>query len=481
MGSIGMSEPASGAVAAGPTASPRPTAQKRVFNLAWPVIGESFLETMLMVVDTWMVAQLSTAAIAGVGTSVQVLFFIIAALGALSVGSSVLVAQAYGAGKLVEAARLARQSIVWSVILSLPLALTGFLLAGPVIGLFGVEADVARIGKEYLQVTMATVVVLIVLMIGGGALRGLGDSQTPMRVTALANFVNVFLTYGLIFGVAGLPGLGAVGSAWGTFLSRLLAAVLLLIVMWRGRQGVSISGRSNNWLPEISVANSVLRIGVPAALEQLLTSAAFTSMTAIVATLGTAALASHRIAFNVLSLSFLPGFGFAIAATALVGQSVGAREPKEGAEAAAIATRWAVVWMAVMGAVSYLLAEPILRLFSQDPAVVSDGVDAIRVVALAQPFWAILFVQSGALRGMGNTSFPLRANTGGIWATMIIAWVAVNYFDGGITRVWGVFLITSPVMAVILWKRFSRAVREWSDQVEGEPHQIGQTEAAVSQ
>ena len=475
-----MNESASGAVAAGPAAPPRPTAQKRVFNLAWPVIGESFLETMLMVVDTWMVAQLSTAAIAGVGASVQVLFFIIAALGALSVGSSVLVAQAYGAGKLAEAARLARQSIVWSIILSLPLALTGFFLAGPVIALFGVEADVARIGKEYLQVTMATVVVLIVLMIGGGALRGLGDSQTPMRVTALANFVNVFLTYGLIFGVAGLPALGAVGSAWGTFLARLLAAVLLLIVMWRGRQGVSISGRSN-WLPEISVASSVLRIGVPAALEQLLTSAAFTSMTAIVATLGTAALASHRIAFNVLSLSFLPGFGFAIAATALVGQSVGAREPEEGAEAAAIATRWAVVWMAAMGVVSYLLAEPIMRLFSQEAAVVSDGVAAIRVVALAQPFWAVLFVQSGALRGMGNTSFPLRANTGGLWSTMIIAWLAVNYLDGGIAHVWGVFLITSPVMAIVLWKRFRRAVGEWSDQVEGRSPQLGQTEAAVSQ
>ncbi len=475
-----MNESASGAVAAGPTAPPRPTAQKRVFNLAWPVIGESFLETMLMVVDTWMVAQLSTAAIAGVGASVQVLFFVIAALGALSVGSSVLVAQAYGAGKLVEAARLARQSIVWSIILSLPLALTGFFLAGPVIALFGVEADVARIGKEYLQVTMATVVVLIVLMIGGGALRGLGDSQTPMRVTALANFVNVFLTYGLIFGVAGLPALGAVGSAWGTFLSRLLAAVLLLIVMWRGRQGVSISGRSN-WLPEISVASSVLRIGVPAALEQLLTSAAFTSMTAIVATLGTAALASHRIAFNVLSLSFLPGFGFAIAATALVGQSVGAREPEEGAEAAAIATRWAVVWMAAMGVVSYLLAEPIMRLFSQEAAVVGDGVAAIRVVALAQPFWAVLFVQSGALRGMGNTSFPLRANTGGLWSTMIIAWLAVNYLDGGIAHVWGVFLITSPVMAIVLWKRFRRAVGEWADQVEDGSPQLGQAEAAVSQ
>ena len=474
-----MNESAAGAVSASAEEPPRPSAQKRVFNLAWPVIGESFLETMLMVVDTWMVAQLSTAAIAGVGASVQVLFFIIAALGALSVGSSVLVAQAYGAGKLAEAARLARQSIVWSVILSLPLAVIGYFLAGPVIALFGVEADVARIGKEYLQVTMGTVVVLIVLMIGGGALRGLGDSQTPMRVTALANFVNVFLTYGLIFGVAGLPALGAVGSAWGTFLSRLLAAALLVFVMWRGRKGVSISG--NNWLPEFSVASSVLRIGVPAALEQLLTSAGFTTMTAIVATLGTAALASHRIAFNVLSLSFLPGFGFAIAATALVGQSVGAHEPEEAAEAASIATRWAAIWMAAMGVVSYLLAEPIMRLFSQEDAVVHAGVAAIQVVALAQPFWAVLFVQSGALRGMGNTSFPLRANTGGIWSTMLIAWLAVTYFNGGIAHVWGVFLLTSPVMAVVLWKRFKRAVKEWSEVADESTQQFTQAEAVGTQ
>ncbi len=298
-----QSESADGGTGDATIAATRPTPKKRVFDLAWPVIGESFLETMLMVVDTWMVAQLSTAAIAGVGASVQVMFFIIAALSALGVGSSVLVAQAFGARKLVEAARLARQSIVWSILISVPLAVTGYFLAGPIIGLFGTEADVARIGEEYLQVTMATVVVLVVLMIGGGALRGLGDSQTPMRVTALANVVNIFLTYGLIFGVAGLPALGAVGSAWGTFLSRLLAATLLLVVMWRGRQGVAIAGR-NNWLPEVKVASSILRIGVPAALEQLLTAAAFTLMTVIVAGLGTAALASHRIAFNVLSLSF---------------------------------------------------------------------------------------------------------------------------------------------------------------------------------
>ncbi len=454
-------EPTVGAPAAEIPAPARPSARRRVFDLAWPVIGESFLETMLMIVDTLMVARLGVAAIAGVGASVQVMFFIIAALSALSVGSNVLVAQAFGARKLAEASRLARQSILWSILLSIPLALLGFFLAGPIIRLFGVEADVAQIGEDYLQVTMATVVALVVLLIGGGALRGVGDSQTPMRVTALANVVNVFLTYGLIFGVAGLPALGAVGSAWGTFLSRLLAAALLLFVMWRGKRGVSISG-PGGWLPELRVASSLLRIGVPAALEQALISAGFTTMTMIVASLGTAALAAHRIAFNALSLSFLPGFGFAIAATALVGQSVGAQEPEQGAEATAIATRWATLWMAAMGALSFIFATPIMRLYSQDADVVRGGAATIQIVALAQPFWAILFVQSGALRGLGNTTFPLRANTGGIWTSMGIAWLAVTYLNGDLAHVWGVFLITSPIMAAVLWRRFQREAQEWA-------------------
>ena len=442
------------------TSSGRPSARRRVFDLAWPVIGENFLETMLGIVDTLMVAQLGTVAIAGVGTSLQVMFFIIAALSALSVGSNVLVAQAFGARKLADASRLARQTILWSVLLSVPLALLGFFFAAPVIGIFGVEPDVAQIGVEYLQVTMATVVVIIVLFIGGGALRGVGDSQTPMRVTALANIVNIFLTYALIFGVAGLPGMGAVGSAWGSFLSRLLAMALLLRVMWRGKQGVSIAG-PGSWLPDVQVAASVLRIGVPAALEQLLTSAAFTIMTMIVASLGTTALAAHRIAFNALSLSFLPGFGFGIAATALVGQSVGAQEPEEGAAATSIASWWAVLWMAIMGAISFVFATPIMRLFSQDAEVVRLGVAAIRAVALAQPFWAMIFVQSGALRGLGNTTFPLRTNTTGIWLTMGLAWLAVTYFNGGISHVWSAFLISSPLMAAFLWWRLRREVQTW--------------------
>src|SRR5262245_11694611 len=154
--------------------------RRRVLGLAGPVIGENLLETMLGIVDTLLVAGLGAAAIAGVGGALQVMFLLIAALSALAVGSSVLVAQAIGAGNPRRASQLARQSLLWSGILSVPLAIGGLLASGPIVAMFGMEPEVAQIATSYLQVTMGTVVVLVALLIGGGALRGAGDSRTPM-------------------------------------------------------------------------------------------------------------------------------------------------------------------------------------------------------------------------------------------------------------------------------------------------------------
>lgn len=433
--------------------------RRRVLGLAGPVIGENLLETLLGVIDTILVAGLGAAAIAGVGTALQVMFFLIAALSALAVGSSVLVAQAIGAGDTAQASRLARQSLLWSGLLSIPLALGGLLLSGTVIGFFGVEPEVARVGTEYLQVTMGTVVVLVALFIGGGVLRGAGNSRTPMVVTAIANVVNVGLAYGLIYGHFGLPALGAVGSAWGTFIARALALILLIGALWRGRNGVSIAG-AGGWLPDFGVAARVLRIGVPAALEQMLVSSAFFAMAIVVAGLGTATLAAHRIAINALSLSFLPGIGFGIAATALVGQSVGARRLSEGAAAARIATIWAVAWMSTLAAVFLIFAPQIMRLFTDDPGVIDAGANTLRVVALAQPLWAVMFVQSGALRGTGNTRFPLIVTGVGMWTTVALGYALLSTVGGGLVAVWGAFLIVAPVLATLHWRRFRRAVVE---------------------
>jgi MATE family multidrug resistance protein len=286
-----------------------------------------------------------------------------------------------------------------------------------VIGLFGLHSAVAQVAQDYLHITIATIVALIVTLIGG-VLRGVGDSRTPMLITALANLINVGLAYALIYGHFGLPALGAVGSAWATFVARLVGALLLVGVLWRGRNGVRISG-PGMWRPQPGVAWEVLRIGLPAALEELLVIGAFATLTPIVAGLGTTALvAAHRVVINVLSLSFLPGIGFGLAATALVGQAIGARRPDDAMAIARIALRWATIWMSALGLVFLLLAPQLMRIFTTDQQMIDSGAAAIWVVALAQPFWAATFVYAGVLRGTGNTCTPLLITGVVMWSVV---------------------------------------------------------------
>ena len=438
--------------------------QRRVLDLAWPVIGENFLQTLLGIIDTFLVASLGAAALAGVGGALQILFFVISALSALSVGSAVLVSQAFGARDFAHAGELARQSLLWSVIISIPLATVGFFLSESIIAIFNFEPDVAQIAVDYLEVTMATSVVMVAQIIGGGVLRGADDSRTPMLVTAFANIINVFLSYALIFGTFGLPALGAVGSAWASFLARAVGFLLLLFVLWQGRNGVSIRGQKN-WSPQLKPAKEIFKIGLPAAVEQLLITLSFIVLTIIVASLGTLTLAAHRIAMNALSLSFLPGLGFGLAATALVGQSLGGKRPDEGAAAARIATFWCLLWMGLLGVILFVFASPIMYLFTDDPVVVEVGSVGLRVVAFAQPFWAIFFVQAGALRGLGNTQFPLLVNASSMWIAVGLAYLLIQTVSPSLGSVWGGFLITAPITGAILWWRFQREIAGQSQRV----------------
>jgi putative MATE family efflux protein len=387
------------------------------------------------------------------------MFFIISALSATSVGSSVLVAQSVGAQDLPRASRLAKQSLVWSVIISIPLLVIGLVAADEIISIFGMEPEPSQIGADYLRVTMGTLSVLTLTLLGSGVLRGIGDSRTPMLISLFSNVINIFFAYGLIFGEFGMPELGAVGSAWGTFIARAIGFVILLWVMWRGVKGVSIRG-TDNWWPDWSLARQLLKIGIPAATEQMLNSVAFLTMSIIVAQLGTLALAAHRVALNAMSISFLPGLGFAIAATALVGQSIGARRPDEAKEVTHIATQWALIWMGALGVIFFFFAERIIAIFTPDPMVVEMGGAGLRAIALTQPFWAIGMVQSGGLRGTGNTQYPLRVGTSGIWAAVILGAIFTYAVGGswGLVTIWSAFLFTAPVTAFLSWRKFRQTI-----------------------
>ena len=438
----------------------KPMTQRRVLSLATPIIGENLLQTLVGAVDTFMVARLGAAAVAGVGTAFEFVFFIISILSAIDVGATVLVSQAIGAGDHQRANQLARQALVWGLVLAVPVSIGIYLAAPSIIRLFGTEPDVARAAITYLKIVAATSVALFLSFVCGAVLRGAGDSRTPLAAAVLANIVNVIVAYTLIFGNFGLPALGVAGSAFGAAAGRGVGAAYMLLAMARGKKAISLRG-SWGWRPHVATARQLFALGIPAAVEQMLSSGAFMVLLAVVALIGTPALAAQQIAFTALSTAFLPGIAFSITATALVGQSIGARLPSDARKAWSISLRWALAWLGIGGVLVYIFSEQLMRIFSPDPEVISSGVSALHALSFALPFWAVWFVSSGSLRGSGDTRTPLIVGASTMWLSVFLAWIGVRWFDAGMGWVWTGFVLTSAPASALVWWIFRRRISDY--------------------
>ena len=230
--------------------------------------------------------------------------------------------------------------------------------------------------------------------------------------------------------------------------------------MARGHKAISLGG-AWGWRPRLTTARQLLTLGVPAAMEQVLSSGAFMVLVGVVALIGTHALAAQQITFTALSLAFLPAFGFSIAATALVGQSIGARVPADARKATRIALHWALIWMGIGGVLAFLLSERIVNVFSADPAVITAGTAALRSLSVALPFWGLWFVTSGSLRGSGDTRTPLVIGAGTMWLSVLLAWLAVRWFEAGLGTVWFMFVLTTAPASVLMWWAYRRHIADF--------------------
>ena len=432
-----------------------PMDQRRVLGLAVPIIGENLLQTLVGAVDTLLVAQLGSAAVAGVGTAVEFVYFIISILIALEIGATVLVSQAFGARLGDRVREVARQALVWGVIVAIPVSISGYLLAPWVVGLFGAEPEVAGYAAHYLQITAAMSVFLLLTFVGGAIFRGVGDSRTPLMASIVGNVVNLVLAYALIFGHFGFPEMGVEGSAWGAAIARVVTSAILIGLLLTGRRGVSLRGTAS-WRPHLEIGKQLLRLGLPASLEQVISSAGFMTMIFVVAKIGTDALAAQQIAFTALNIGYMPAFGFGIAVTALVGQSIGASKVLDAGIAAKIGNRISVMALTAAAVVFFIAAKPIMGIFTDDPDVLRQGVNSLRALSISLPFWGTWFVYGGALRGTGDTVTPLLTEAVAVWTAVFLGLAAVEFFDAGLGTVWGMFIIVSPLAALFNSRRFWR-------------------------
>lgn len=408
---------------------------RTIWTLAWPVILALALESLVGLIDTLMVGRLGATAVAAVGVGAQVLGAASVVLAAVGTGTVALVARAVGAQRANEAEEVLRQSIFAALALSF-LAITPVLVwAAPLVRAFGVEESVVVLGAPFVRVVMLAVPAEAVLFVIGSALRGAGDTRTPLVIGVLVNIINVVGNWVLIFGRLGMPALGVVGSAAATALAFSCGSLLGLWLLSRARLRLRLP--AGPWRLRTDVVRRVLAVGLPTAAEQMLMQVGFFLYLLCASRYGTAAVAAYFIGVRILALSFLPGVGFGLAAATLVGQNLGAARPELAERSGWAATRLAMGFMTVGGIVIFAAARPIARAFVDDPAVVDDAVGFIRVLAAVQPLMAIDFTLGGALRGAGDTRFPLWAVIVGFYGFRLGgAYAASRWLELGLFWVW---------------------------------------------
>lgn len=409
---------------------------RQLFALAWPSLIENLLQTMLGVVDLIFVGQLGADAIAGVGLGGQLMFTLVVLFAGLSVGNQALVARSIGAGDKSDAQRVAKQALILAALVSIVVAAIGYTMGDTVISWMGATPEVTKLGGAFLRITSVFAFFIAIMLVGGGTLRGAGDTRTPMVITATINVINIFLDYTLIFGNLGFPRLGAIGSAYATSAARAVGALLILLVLFRRGSVVTIDWR-RGWAIKKSTIARILNIGWPSAAEQVLFQLGFLAFSAIVVGLGTADLAAMQIAFNIAGFSILPAFAFGIAALTLVSQSLGAGDVHRAELVAKQAVKSGAIWMSLMGLAFYIWRRELFSLYTNDETVLALGAMVMTFIAVFQPLQAVAVVLASALRGAGDTRATMVITTVSVWIVRVgVAYLLGIQLGLGLFGVW---------------------------------------------
>ncbi|MFQ5838197.1 MAG: MATE family efflux transporter [Thermoplasmata archaeon] len=427
--------------------------RRTIFHLAWPVILANFLQTFTTTVDIFMVGRLGPIAVAALGLGSQILFLAFSSVIALSAGTVAVVARHIGAGEPEVSGHALKESLLIGVLLSIPVTLLGMGFSEPILRIFRPEEAVVEAGSIYVGTVFLGMPFLFLSFLSAAALRGAGDTKTPLYVGGVVNVVNFVVNYTLIFGNFGFPALGVQGAAVGTATSYAVGFLLYLNLFIGGRRVLRL--RAPGKLLDGEMIRRILRIGYPAALEQVVLQIGFTVWIFFIVGFGTSALAAHQIGARIQFLIFLPGLGYAMAATTLVGQNLGANDPLQAERSGREAVKLAVLTTGALSVITFVLAEHLARLFIEDEGVVTLAATWIRLYSIGIPAFGLFFTTGGALRGAGDTKWPLYTSATGLLAIRLPLSYVLGYLTPlALIGVWISMVVEYYVRSVVITLRF---------------------------
>jgi putative MATE family efflux protein len=396
--------------------------------LAVPMVLETVLESLFAVVDIFFVAHLGADAIATVGLTESMESLVYAVAIGLGIGATAVVARRTGEKDPEAAAHAAAQAIFLGVLVALPIALLGIRFAPQLLAALGGSQRVQSEGAGFTRVVMGGNTAVLLLFLVNAVFRGAGDATIAMRSLWLASACNIVLGPLFIFGVGPFPRLGLTGAAVGTTIGRSIG-VLYQIKQLVRRDG-RIVIRARHLRPDPRLLWQLVRLSAAGILQLLIGTTSWVGLVRVLSVFGSSVLAGYTIGLRVIIFALLPSWGLSNAAATMVGQSLGAKKPGRAEQAVWMAARYNMWVLGGIGLLFVILAGPIIRFFTDDPAIVLWGTACLRMVSLGFVFYAYGMVLTSAINGAGDTWTPTLLNAVCFWLWEVpLAWF-LSHFTG---------------------------------------------------
>ncbi len=431
---------------------------KALLILAFPIVLEEILSTLLQYVDTAMVGQLGADATASVSLTSTVNWLIYSLFSSFGIATVAIISSSLGAKDYTKIEKASSMAFSLSLIMGSVVALSAIALSPFIPVWMNAAREIREPASLYFAIISAAIPARAFIIIGSSALRAVKDSRTPMLINLSANLLNIVLNYLLIYTFS----LGVKGAAIATLISYVCGAAALAVI-WKRKK--IISYRKKYLKPEKALLKETFAICLPAAATNTTSCLGHIVFASLVSSMGTVIFAAHSIALSAETIFYVPGYGLRGATSTLIGISVGEKDEDKFRIIERQATILTLLMMAFTGALLFFIARPVMGFFTPDKVVIDEGTRILKLIAFTEPLFGLMIVCEGIYYGLGETKFPFIIETVGAWGIRILfSTIAIKAIHTDLLGVWLCMALDNTFRALglalpILFRRGTRLFR----------------------
>jgi len=408
---------------------------RHLVAIALPMLIGNLIQSGYTIIDAiWVGRTVGNAAMGGIAVSFPVLFLFIAVAAGVTMATTILISQYYGAGNHEQVKKTIGTSFLFALMIGSVISVVGFFSTDAILRLLNTPESVIAVASIYLKINFGGFLIMYSGFLIGSILRGIGDSRTPLYFMIIGVVINAILDPFFIIGVGPFPRMGLAGAAVASIIGQLVASITGYMYLLKKGNIVAIKFRDMVW--DTPLIKKILVIGFPSMLQQSAISLGMATITSIVNGFGESVVAAFGAAGRIDTVSYFPAMSIGMSVSILSGQNIGAKKY----DRVHSVFRWGVIMTLMISTVNTVLYFTLPRLmmsaFVKDEEVISIGAMYLRILGPASMMFAIAFVSNGVINGAGHTKMTLFFTLFALWCVRVPVIIWLSKTSLGVTGIW---------------------------------------------